>query len=179
MIAEQRDREHRHVGDRVLEAGGDEGEQAPPDQDAFRRVAGRPLARPQRETDEPVAQRAARDERGRRRAHLGGRGGEDEIGAVLEDLPAAAEPEDERQQNGAGEVADPGEDPGRGPRAAPSTVPRARPMVMNIVWPVKRSEPAKTTSVSAMPKQAPMTRLRKAGSICWPRVKMRMMPMPT
>ena len=63
--------------------------------------------------------------------------------------------------------------------AAPSTVPRAKPMVMNIVWPVKRSEPAKTTSVSAMPKQAPIARLRKAGSICWPSVKMRMMPMPT
>ena len=28
-------------------------------------------------------------------------------------------------------------------------------------------------------KQAPITRLRRAGSICWPRVKMRMMPMPT
>lgn len=112
VIAEQRDREHRHVGDRVLEAGGDEGEQAPPDQDAFPRVAGRPLASPQRQADEPVAQGAARDERRRRRAHFGRRGVEDEIGAVLEHLTAAAEPEDERQQNRAGEVADPAQNPG-------------------------------------------------------------------
>src|SRR5579872_3699261 len=53
-------------------------------------------------------------------------------------------------------------------RADEPADPRATPIVMNIVCPVKRSEPAKTTNVSAMPKQAPMTRLRKAGSICCP-----------
>src|SRR5579862_3158248 len=38
-------------------------------------------------------------------------------------------------------------------RALGPVDPRATPIVMNIVWPVKRSEPAKTTRVSAMPKQ--------------------------
>src|SRR5215470_5968505 len=35
--------------------------------------------------------------------------------------------------------------------------PRSQPRVINIVWPVKRSEPAKMTNVSAIPKDAPMT----------------------
>src|SRR5713101_3610362 len=47
------------------------------------------------------------------------------------------------------------------PQQAPSSLrlvrPCSQPCVMNIVWPVKRSEPAKITKVSAMPNEAPMT----------------------
>src|SRR5689334_18672030 len=35
--------------------------------------------------------------------------------------------------------------------------PRSTPWVMNMVWPVKRSEPAKITKVRATPNVAPMT----------------------
>ena len=54
--------------------------------------------------------------------------------------------------------------------AVPSThiafLKGARPLVMNMVWPIKRSDPANPTSVRAMPKHDPIRRLRKVGSIC-------------
>jgi hypothetical protein len=50
---------------------------------------------------------------------------------------------------------------------------------MNIVWPVKSSAPAITTSVKAMPNVAPITSFWKSAGTWLPSVKMRMMPMPT
>src|SRR5437762_6622425 len=50
---------------------------------------------------------------------------------------------------------------------------------MNIVWPVKSSAPAMTTSVSAMPKVAPITSFWNSGGVWLPMLKIRIMPMPT
>src|SRR5690242_4658103 len=49
---------------------------------------------------------------------------------------------------------------------------------MNMVWPVKSSAPANTTSVSAMPNVAPMISFCSSGGAGLPSVKMRMMPRP-
>jgi hypothetical protein len=53
---EHAQREDGHVGDRVLEAGRDEREQAPPQRDQLGRVALRAVRHPQRDTDQHVAQ---------------------------------------------------------------------------------------------------------------------------
>ena len=57
--------------------------------------------------------------------------------------------------------------------------PCSQPCVMNIVWPVNRSDPAKITRVSAMPNEAPITIGRMLGSTALPTQKIRMMPSPT
>ena len=64
-------------------------------------------------------------------------------------------------------------------RSPPATRRRSRPIDMNMVCPVNSSEPAKTTSVSAMPNEAPITSRRQAGSMVAPTLKIRMMPSPT
>src|SRR5262249_24193726 len=56
---------------------------------------------------------------------------------------------------------------------------RSHPRVMNIVLPVKRSEPAKMTRVNAIPNDAPMTIGRMLGSTFAPTRKIRMMLSPT
>ncbi len=65
------------------------------------------------------------------------------------------------------------------PRLMESVVRFKTPSVMNIVWPVNSSDPAKMTKVSAMPKLVPMTRLRQDGSAACPSPKIRIMPTPT
>src|SRR5204862_2267780 len=55
----------------------------------------------------------------------------------------------------------------------------SHPKVMNIVWPVNRSEPANMTSVRAMPNEAPITTGRMLGSTFEPTQKIRMIPSPT
>ena len=58
-------------------------------------------------------------------------------------------------------------------------LPRSTPSVMIIVWPVKSSAPANTTSVSAIAKVSPITSERMEGSSPCPIEKMAMMPRPT
>ncbi len=65
------------------------------------------------------------------------------------------------------------------PRSRRLVRPRSHPMVMNMVWPVNRSEPAKITNVSATANDAPMTTARIDGSAAAPTLKIRMMPSPT
>src|SRR5882757_1822477 len=55
----------------------------------------------------------------------------------------------------------------------------SQPKVMNIVCPVKRSEPAKMTSVRAIPNEAPITIGRILGSTFAPTQKIRIIPSPT
>ena len=64
--------------------------------------------------------------------------------------------------------------------AAPAPERRSRKeRVMLIVWPVKRSAPAKTTRINARPNAPPITSGRTLGSSTDPRLKIRRMPKPT
>src|SRR5690349_13445553 len=118
----------------MLEPAGDERVEAPEDRDAFRGVVAHPRRGPDRQANKPVAEQSA-----------------------------GAGHENHRKHDAACEIADPGGAPGRGkiPQAGP---PLSQPKVMNIVWPVNRSEPAKMTRVRAMPNEAPMTTGRMLGS---------------
>src|SRR5262249_29793889 len=95
-------------------AAADEGEEAPPDEDAFRGVVGRPCRHPDGEADEPVAERRARDEREYRSALLCGRDTHQPLALRMQHRAAAAPDEDQGEGDASGEIADPGQAPARG-----------------------------------------------------------------
>ena len=70
MLGKKRQREYRHVRHRVLKAARDKSKKAPEDDEYFRGVIRGPRGRPQRQTDKPVAQHAARDHLDRVHAHF-------------------------------------------------------------------------------------------------------------
>src|SRR5690242_18681772 len=162
----------------MLEPAGDERVEAPEDRDAFRGVVAHPRRGPDRQANKPVAEQSAGDQLDRRRVHLGGGDIDDQRAFAAEHQTAAAGHENHRKHDAACEIADPGGAPGRGkiPQAGP---PLSQPKVMNIVWPVNRSEPAKMTRVRAMPNEAPMTTGRMLGSTFAPTQKIKMIPSPT
>merc|ERR1712127_1025915 len=76
---EEAERQDEHVGDRVLEADGDEGRDREPDAHHLARQVARRRREEDREADEPVAQHSLDDRLAEGRATLlddGGRGGE-------------------------------------------------------------------------------------------------------
>ena len=106
VMAEPGEGEQRHVGDGVLVAGRDERQQAPPDSEEFRRAFGT-NRHPDRQTNQPVAQRAFKEQ------YRGGRGGFRQRNRVNDagidrQQTAAAPAIQQRDEHGAHQVAQPG-----------------------------------------------------------------------
>ena len=144
MLGQERDREQRHIGDRMLEAAADEGEEAPEDGDAF---AASLVIR----ADIQIARQTASCIRWRGRTAPAAARSSLAAATVMRKplFECSTAPPPPRTKNAARSPAPtrlPSHDMAQTRRDRPSsTRPRSRPSGMNMVWPVKRSEPAKMT----------------------------------
>ena len=95
-----------HIGDGVFVAGGDKGQQAPPDGDKFG-AALDALAHPDRQTDQPVTEHPLGDQRHHRQLGLGQGGAVNQAGAIGQQLAATGLPEEPGHQYRAQQIAAP------------------------------------------------------------------------
>jgi len=181
MLGQQRDRQEGHIGNRVLEAAGDEGVEAPENRDAFGGVAGHPRRGPDREAHQPVAQDRAGDE-----FHPGAfilAAATVTISGLLPPSPRRASPPPPATNSTARKPLPTRLPAHETPQHAPSSRrlvrPCSQPCVMNIVCPVKQIRAGKDDQGQRDANEAPMTTGRIDGSTALPTQKMRMMPSPT